>query len=232
MRSFILQVRLLCLLALAFASALVGTAAHAAFVSPDNASWGGWSRGDAGTLYTHFDNMGIDGTYVGSSSVAADVSADVGTHNASQSGIALFKASTTTVTSTRNFYNFYIRGHYRSYAVADTAMSGKLRAALQIKTLGNPLDPNSVSLSDGNSVFAYQSVSSVLNADNSTDWLFLFALDSDLGTYEFDYRASAAHMSLAEVAIDIGPAPVPVPASVWLFASAVAGLCGLRRVKV
>ncbi len=38
-------------------------------------------------------------------------------------------------------------------------------------------------------------------------------------------------MQLADLSVDIGSSPIPVPAAVWLFGWALAGLTAIRRKK-
>lgn len=222
--------------------ATLSSQSMAAFVDPATESWGGWTRNTGNTVYAHWDSFSLDGPSVIPSPPApvanpdGDLTPDVNNYGTQLAATVPLNPATFG-TSTDNWYTAAGPGAFVSYVFADNLINppgfGPVTAALQIKTQGTPLDTSSVILQDGATTNIWTPDSSTLlsNSGGVQEWLFLWDLSADISTYFFSYTATGAHMSLDQVAIDIGPSPVPVPAAIWLFVSGLLGMVGVARRK-
>lgn len=212
--------------ALAAAFSLLAVSAQAAFEDPATASWGGWSRGDAGTIYHHWDVFS-DETAPGG--IIVDTTPDVGSfgsapHSVTENTGSAFLAGGANIYSFSEATDFTVE-------IGGTANPGQpTRVALQIKTLGTELDLASVTLNG----LAYDSAKelSKTGGDNNpmgvaVETLFLWTLADGLASYVFDFNAAESSMSLDQLAVDV--APVPLPAAAWLMLSATGGMLSFAR---
>lgn len=237
-RRLILLAGLLVSSGIALADTLNGPNPYAAdygFDQPTEAVWGGWTRGDAGTLYAEWDTF-TDASYgTATDRTAAPTLGSFGTTDAYLSwNVGTFAAGT------GNLYNFNAAESFQASLSGSTG-SGPLRAVLQLEGWGTAIDSSSITLNGlsptASSVTytdpAYPSSFGVVELTQS---LFYWDLPTAASSYLFNFGSSGPHLSLAQVAVDIGAAPVaavPVPAAVWLFGSALAGLgiIGRRRER-
>lgn len=199
------------------------------FETPGEAVWGGWNRGDSGTLYAEWDEFG-----------ASNPSApDVGVAGA---GTATFAWNPGTfATGAGNLYNF---GSTQVFTITMAGSvgsdSGPVTVALQAETWGTPLEQTGEGaalppvtlngLSWDSKLVTYQdpSFASAFGPVLLEQVLFLWTFDTPLTAYEFVLQGGP-HMSFAQAAVDIGPSPVPLPAAAWLLASAIAPVAGFAR---
>jgi hypothetical protein len=196
----------------AFADGLNGPDPYAAglgFDTPSEASWGGWTRGDAGTIYAEWDTF-TDSSYgTTTDRTAAPTAGSAGTSNA-----YLGWNSGPFPASSGNLYSFSSDEIFQA-SITGAAIAGPVRAVLQIEGWGTELDLASVLL---NGVAPTFSTTPYVDSDYPssfgdvvlTEYLFYWDLASAPTSYVFDF-SSDAHMSLAQVAVDIAAAPVPEP---------------------
>lgn len=209
-----------------------------AFQDPGTAAWGGWDRGDAGTIYTHWaviDQLPFDGSPDISNSGSAAAGLQTNNPGGFITGGGLGG----------NIYSFSDTPDFTAYTAPSVSLTGPVTVAMQIKVLGTDLDTDSVTLGIGGLATAATSITTLFQGDaggafGGLDKEYLFTWDlasEELGGYIFDFNATGSSMSLDELAFDIGPgsitppAAVPVPAAIWLFGSALFGLVGTRRKK-
>lgn len=211
--------------------------AHAAFEDPASATWGGWNRGDAATVYQFWDIFGDDDgnpPFPGGSlppnppNPITDATPDTsfgpaGTNAITETGGRAFL--------TPNIYSFAFPTTFEMDIAGFGDTGSPVRVALQIRTLGTELDATSVLL-DGTAPTTQTELSrtsSIFNGQPSdiVDTLFLWTLSEGQSNYAFSFAASGSSMSLDQVAVDV--APVPLPAPLALMAAGVAALSASRR---
>lgn len=205
-------------------------AAGFGFDAPQQASWGGWTRGAGDTLYAEWDTF-VDASYAGVRTAAADV----GSYGASDVH-AGWNAGTFAAGS-GNLYSFSVTEKFSFNLTDSTPISGPVRAVLQTEGWGMGIDPASVLL---NGVAA--SVSAVTYLDpayNSsfgpvalTQSRYYWDLASAPTTYAFTFASEGHSMSLAQVAVDVGQvAAVPEPQTYALMAAGlgIMGVMSRRR---
>lgn len=205
-------------------------AAGFGFDRPQEAAWGGWIRGTAGTLYAEWDNF-VDASY----GTASDRTAapDLGHSGASDAYLSwnngTFRAGS------GNLYNFSGPESFQ-IQLTGAAGGGPLRVVLQTEGWGTPIDPASVTLNGLAPVFSTTTYTDPnFNSSFGTveliQRLYYFDLDSAPSSYQLAFGSGDPHLALAQVAVDIGPraAPVPLPAAVWLLGSALSGLVLIGR---
>jgi hypothetical protein len=192
-------------------------AAGFGFDTPTEASWGGWTRGDAGTLYAEWDTF-TDLTHGASNDRTA--APDVGQSGATGAHIAwnngTFRAGS------GNLYSFSGIEFFQILATGGPA-SGPVRAVLQTENWGNGFDLSSIKL---NGVAPTTSVVTFTDpAYNSsfgpvtlTERLFIWELASAPASFTFDLASASPDLSFAQVAIDIAAAPVPEPETYAMLA--------------
>lgn len=206
-------------------------AAGFGFDAPSEASWGGWTRGDAGTIYAEWDNF-TDASYgAGNDRTAAPTLGSSGTTEAYLSWNA-----GTFAAGTGNLYNFGTAEIFQAN-VTGTVTGSPVRAVLQVEGWGTELVPasfllNGAAPTSGATTYSDPAFPSSFGVVTLFQQYLYWDLASAPASYQFDFASAGPHLSLAQVAVDIGAvAPVPVPAAVWLFGSALAGLgvIGRRR---
>lgn len=192
---------------------------QAATVNP-----GAWVRGDAGSLYAEWDVF----------NAVTDSSPDIGSDNTLSAQVA--ETGGSSFISGGNIYAFGF-GQWSINLAGDSSgpiVGDNATVYLQVFSRGSALNAASVNLG-GHAATTSQLVSSIALGGfggNEDTWLFSWTVPS-VGDWSLNFAASAEHMSLAAVAVDIksviaAPA-VPVPAAAWLFGSGVAGLASIAK---
>ncbi|MBD9363418.1 PEP-CTERM sorting domain-containing protein [Methylomonas fluvii] len=211
-------------------------AAGYGFDTPSEAAWGGWDRGDTGTLYAEWDTF-VDSSYPGTRTAAPDVGS-AGTTDANIGWNA-----GTFAAGSGNLYSFSVIEEFAA-TIAGSVASGPLRAVLQFETWGIPADYSSILLNGVAPTFTAQtfydtSYPSSFGAVPFEQYLAYWDLSDAASVYQFTFSSDDPSLSLAQVALDIGPnaagadpvTSVPLPAAVWLFGAGLMGLLGLNRKK-
>ncbi len=201
------------------------------FDTPTEAGWGGWNRGDAGTVYAEFDVF-ADNSYGTASDRTSK--ADIGSYGTTDAHIGWNNGTFTT--GSKNLYSFSVVSDFNIDLTASSSLSGPLRVVFQTEEWGMPLDTGSVLLNG-----LAPTLSSVSYTDPAypssfgevtlTQRLFYWDLASATDVFHFDFTGSDHSMSFTQAAIDIGPAPVPLPAAVWMFGAGLMSLLGVTRRK-
>ncbi|MDP2028030.1 MAG: PEP-CTERM sorting domain-containing protein [Thiobacillus sp.] len=207
----------------AFADTLNGPNPYAAgfgFDTPTEASWGGWDRGDANTLYAEWDTIS-DATYGTSNDRTA--APTLGASGASNTYLGW--NSGTFVAGTGNLYNFSAAEIFQIKAEGGPT-SGPVRAVLQTEGWGTDFDLatimlNGVAPTVSTVTFQDPAYNSSFGVVTLTQRLFYWDLASTPTSYTFGLATAAPHMSFAQVAVDIAAAPVPEPET---YAMLLAGL--------
>lgn len=202
-------------------------AAGFGFDTPTEAAWGGWTRGDAGTLYAEWDTF-VDNTYPGIRTAAPDIG-QFGANNVNLSWNA-----GTFAAGSGNLYSFSVPENF-SASLSAAANTEPVRAVLQFESWGTQMDYNSIQLNGLTPTYSVQTfydaayVSS-FGAVELLQHLVYWDLEQAAANYVFNFSSIGHSQSLAQVAIDIGPAaPVPLPAAAWLLGSGLLGLIGMSR---
>ncbi|OQW78660.1 MAG: exosortase [Proteobacteria bacterium ST_bin11] len=203
------------------------------FDTPTEAAWGGWTRGDTGTLYAEWDTF-VDSSYPGTRTAAPDVGS-AGTTDANIGWNA-----GTFAAGSGNLYSFSVTQRFTA-SLSGSTNNEPLRAALQFETWGVQMDYNSLLLNGVAPTFATQTFyddgyESSFGPVELVQYLAYWDLSGPASNYLFSFNSAGHSLSLGQVAIDIGPstAPitaVPLPAAVWLFGAGLMGFLGLNRKK-
>lgn len=172
------------------------------FDTPNEASWGGWARGDTNTLYAEWDTIS-DVSYGESDDRTA--APDVGTYNVDDAYLSwnpgVFLTSTGNLISADVVQEFFI--HISPMSL----FSGPLIVALQIEMWGDePVAPllNGLAASSWTQTFAGTSVTD----HDLNQYLGLWYFADAINNFEFDLT-NQPFISLAQVAIDIAQVPEP-----------------------
>lgn len=197
-------------------------AAGFGFDTPTEASWGGWTRGTAGTLYAEWDTFS-DASYPGIRTAAPDVGA-LGTSNAHIG----WNTGTFTAGS-GNLYSFSVDEVFQ-VSLSGSVPIGPVRAVLQTEGWGIDFDLATVLLNGiaptvSTVTFQDPAYESSFGIVTLTQRLFYWDLASAPNSYSFGFESDGHSMSLAQVAIDIAAAPVPEPETYALLAAGL-GLVG------
>ncbi len=186
-------------------------AAGYGFDTPNTATtWGGWTRGDANTLYAEWDTF-IDASYAGSRTAAPDA----GSANISDAFISW--NSGVFATGTGNLYSFSVNENY-GLSLTGTVSGSAIQVALQVEVWGvnlssitlNGLTPTTQTVTYSGTVQASVGESAVYQN------LYVWTLDAGTTAYNFNF-AAPVHASLTQVAVDIGTvAAVPEASSLAL----------------
>jgi hypothetical protein len=211
----------------AFADTTNGPDPYAAgfgFDTPTEASWGGWTRGDADTLYAEWDTF-VDSSHGTSSDLTA--AADVGSAGVSSAGTYTGWNSGTFKAGSGNLYNFGGDEFFDIVVAPAAAMSGPLTVALQFETWGNTLFPGMLLL-NGNApsslvqTYTDPAYPSSFGDVQLIEYLAVWNLASAPTDFHFDLDTEV-HTSFAQVAVDIAPVPEP---EAWAMLLAGLGLVG------
>jgi len=223
----------------ALALSLAASNAPAAFQNPSGATWGGWSRGSAGTLYAGW-NVFSDETPRGGIIVDStpELPANVligGATTADGPTFTRFGDSDFRVTETSG--DSFVTGGGNIYSVSlanrftlefQNRGAQPLLVALQTRTQGTEFDPASILLNgiapDRRTELGRVPLGGFGGAevDNLFVWNLIAGRDLTLA-----FAAGASHLSLDALTLDA--APVPLPAGVWLLGSAIAGMSAVAR---
>lgn len=232
--------------------------------APGNLAWGGWNRGDVGTVWAEWDSFNADslGGFTSTADNGQNGSGSSGTSSATFSWApGTFRASSGGLYSPSNDpigyeVNIDVSGltglgqvvmQVEQTAPFEARWNGENEVA-DPQDPGNFLPENSVYLPDNDPVNLSLDGGSAVARDQMAYTMFLADFPSTFGpvdlvsgvfiwndidltgidslTINFD---NPVHSSLAQVAVDIGASPVPIPAAAWLFGSAVLGLVGISR---
>jgi len=198
------------------------------FDTPQEASWGLWTRGSAGSLYAEWDTF-VDASYGASN----DRTAAPGVGSSGTSDAWLGWNQGTFVAGSGNLYSFTVPELFAAEVTGST--TGNVRVALQIETWGMPLDATAVDVNGQGPTYhtltytdpAHPSSLGPVTLDQHLFYWDLAAAPS----YAFQF-SGGPHLSLAQVAIDVG-VPVPLPPAFGLMGAALAslGIIGRRRAQ-
>ncbi len=220
---------------LIMAGALASPMAMAGLEDPASASWGGWNRGDAGTIHHFWEDFV-------SNSFPNFVSDDTPNESFGPGTAIVSEFNGSITTSTLNAYN---QGGIQDVEVLvdGNAEASPVRVALQLRTFTTVADPGSVALNGlaPDSILEIATDIGFVQVDfdgpgpmppqavpfDIVDTLYLWTLDSGAAAYAFSFLASDTGMSLDQLAVDVAPVPLPLPA--LLLGSGLAALAGLRR---
>jgi len=193
------------------------------FELPEEAGWG-WARGDAGTLYAEFDSF-IDSSY-GAANDGTSI-ADVGYSGVTNTpNISWNLADGAWVVSPfMNVVNFMEPGLILNAVLESTLNSGPVRAVLQIEhwNIGNLETLTLNGLAATSVVNTYDENWNRPPGPTLTRmWTYTWDLASAPvdGVYDFLIPTNT-WTAVAQVALDVGPAPVPEPET---YAMMLAGL--------
>ncbi len=199
---------------------LMAGQAQAAFEDPASAAWGGWSRGDAGTVYQHWDVFSDDDTVTPN---IQDSTPDIG--NIGPGGAEL--RETTGAPFLTGGGNIYSPTAMTAFEVdidgfGDTGLP--VRVALQTRILGTEIDYGAVLLNgigfDSRTELGRVALGGF--GGSQVDTLFLWTLPAGSTVFSFAFQSDGSSMSLDQLAVDVAPVPLPLP--VLLFGSGLAGL--------
>jgi hypothetical protein len=196
-----------------FADARGGPDPYAAgygFDLPSEAAWGGWRRGDAGTLYAEWDVLSDPSHGAGDDRSAAP---DAGGSGASSAWLG-WNAGTF-ATGGGNLYSFTVPESF-SIELAGPLPAVPLRVALQVESQGQPLDPDSFTLNDQKPAQRTQTYRDPAfpSPQGPTDLvhrLLIWELPAPPAGFVFRFGSKAPHVSLTQAAVDIGPETPAAP---------------------
>lgn len=174
------------------------------FETPSEAIWGGWSRGDEGSFYAEWDVFD-DASYGTDSDQTA--APDRGNFNAEDSFLQWGAGSF--ITGGGNLYSFSVPQNFL-IRTEESTPGNELRVILQIETQGVALNNTSVTLSgrspDFQTVtFTDPHLSSPAGETELIHTLYYWDLTEAEAKADYQFEFSGdAHMSLSQVAVDIG----------------------------
>lgn len=182
------------------------------FDTPTTAAWGGWTRGDAGTLYAEFDSF-IDSSH-GDANDATSI-ADVGYSGVTNTPYISWNAAdgAWVVSPFMNVVNFMEPGLILNTRLESTLDTGPVRAVLQIEHW-NVGDMETLTL---NGVAA----TSIVNTyDEVWDrppgpvqtrmWTYIWDLTQAPADGAYDFTIpTTTWTAVSQIAIDVAPVPVP-----------------------
>jgi len=217
--------------------ALVATStSYAAFDTPSSNSngWGGWSRGDAGTMYAEWD---VFETYTPGPgfSPTPDSTPDVGSFNTTASIVSVTSGTPIPVGSGNIYSPTAVLGW--SLLMEGQEPIGPTQVALQLTSSGNEFDYSNITLNGMAPTQSRIELSRVPipGLGDNVESLLLWDLITSAGSYLFSFTGAASSVSLTNIAADIGAvsSPVPLPAAAWMFLSGLLGfgVFGRKRQK-
>ncbi|MCK6407205.1 MAG: PEP-CTERM sorting domain-containing protein [Rhodocyclaceae bacterium] len=196
-------------------------AAGYGFDTPQEASWGGWTRGTGDTLWAEWDTF-IDRSYGTSSDRTA--AADVGSYGATNVNIGW--NPNTFPTGTGNLYSFSVTSVFNVSLTDTTPIAGPVRAVLQTEGWGVDIDLASVTLNGVSATAAANTFNGVVTGTPVGDAdviqrYFYWDLAAAPTAYNFSFAGAGHSLSLTQVAVDVAALPVPEPET---YAMLMAGL--------
>lgn len=175
------------------------------FTTPELADWGGWRRGDAGTLYAEWDVFDDQ-----SHGEATDRSAAPDLGSAGLSSAWLGWNAGTFATGSGNLYSFSVPEAF-SVELAGTLPAAPVRVALQVETQGHVLNPDSFTLNgalpDRNErTYRDEAYPSPMGPTDLVHRLLVWELPAppDSFAFSFAFASDEPHLSLTQVAVDVG----------------------------
>jgi hypothetical protein len=224
------------------------------FDRPHEAAWGGWTRGAVGTLWAEWDSHvdsshgtasdrtsapGFRGAGTLEGGIFRDTTGTIGSANVTNPHLSW--SAGTFVAGSGNLYSFTQPQSFTVRVTGEVGAAPATRAVLQVETWGNPLEGfptlNGIAATERLVTYSRADYPSSFGAVLLEQLRFVWdlpqtALPSSADTYTFNFGRSTPHLSLAQVAVDI--APVPVPPALALLGSALAGLgvIGRRKAEV
>jgi hypothetical protein len=204
-------------------------AAGFGFDRPDEATWGGWARGDANTLYAEWDRAS-DASFGASND--RTTAADLGSANTDSTKTFLGWNSGTFVTSSQNLYSFSVAPAITVKIDEATPLVGPLvKVAIQTEEWGTPMNPASMLLNgiaaDASFVtFTDPAYASPFGPVTLNHRLFTWTIATPMD-YTFTFNAAGSSMSLTQVAVDV--MAVPEPGTWAMLAGGLALVAGVAR---
>ncbi|GAB4278284.1 MAG: hypothetical protein Kow0065_24550 [Methylomicrobium sp.] len=170
------------------------------FDKPEQASWGGWSRDAIDTYYAEWD-LFIDSALYGERSAIPDI----GQNGAER--IYLQWEAGSFVTGSGNLYSFSVPQQFKIELSEVNSTSG-LRAVLQLETLGPGFNIESIQMNGRRpdfhaATFTDANFETFIGPTELNHRLYYWDLSASDQTLVFEFDA-AAHMSLSQVAVDVG----------------------------
>lgn len=195
--------------------------ASGSFDLPGTAFWGGWDRGDTGTLFAEWRQF--DAFDPVTFAAEFDTVPDAGRFNTNTT-IVIPNESTAFVTGSGAGGNIYSPNGIQDFDVIVTpqaAPATPLNVALQVKTQGEVLDSASVLLNgeawDERRILHTIDLGDGPQFGGVLQWEVYVWFDYDVNSaFAFDLTAAGSSLSLDELAVDVGPAgqePPPPPAA-------------------
>lgn len=192
------------------------------------ATWGGWKRGAAGTLYAEWDTF-VDDSYPDLRTAAPDV----GTYGVTDAHVSWVKP--VFITGTGNLYSIFADPQYYTFNITGSVGSGPItRVVLQTEAWArgfhsvklNGLDPISTV-----ETYYDDDYPAFIGPVSLWQHRWIWELPSAPASYVFDV-VGMKHQALTQFAVDIAPVPEP---SVYAMLATGLGLIGLqlrRRSKI
>jgi hypothetical protein len=173
------------------------------FDLPQEGSWGGWQRGDAGTLYAEWDIFN-DASHGAKDDRTA--SPDLGKSGVSSAWLG-WNAGTF-ISSTMNLYSFSVPEIVR-VNISGTTSAGPTRVALQVESQGDgSLDAKYLRLNGQGPAVVAQTFKgtypSSMGPAELVHQIALWDFPQAPDKYEIDFTAPQ-HTTIRQVAVDIGP---------------------------
>lgn len=186
-------------------------AAGFGFDLPQEAAWGGWTRGDAGTLHAEWDVFNDKSHGGGNDRTSAP---DLGRHGTLSAWLG-WNAGTF-VSGTGNLYSFTVPEVFSVNIVASALPAQPLRVALQLESWGQELDSDSLALNGQKPqqravTYFNPNFPSPFGMGSLKQELFVWELEVPPADTIFAFSSKEPHVSLTQVSVDIGPVPTPAP---------------------
>lgn len=231
--------------ALGFALSAPAAYAASAFDLPGEAFWGGWDRGDPGTLFAEWRVFEpVDDNRSAGPDLTPDENANTGTTLLQPEDESAFITG-------GNIYSFAGVQEFFVFVGPADDPPAPLNVALQVATRGETLDPDSVKLNqtawDERRVLEAvvldpEDDEARFGGDDLTEVYVWYGVDVNTA-FTFNLTAAGTSLSLAALAVDVGPAGeepppppapaatenVPLPAPALALAAGIVAATGARR---
>lgn len=174
------------------------------FDTPNEAGWGGWTRGDINTLYAEWDIIS-DASYGESNDQTT--APDVGTYNVADAYLGWNPGLIST--STGNLISPVITQEFNISISPASLFISPLIVALQVETWGGePAVPLVNGLAASSWTRTFTSTSASVTGHDLNQYLGLWHFTYTINEFKFDL-ISPPFVSLAQVAVDIAQVPEP-----------------------